>query len=54
MMVQLKIKHENLLRANWIYDVVYKFCYDRYFLKQTIHIEISTKYTFKVDLQVDN
>ena len=51
MMVQLKIKHENLLRANWKYDV-YKFCYDQYLLKQTIHIEISTKYTFIVDLQV--
>ena len=50
MMVQLKIKH----KRKFIMSQLKIFCFRSYLLKQSIHIENSTKNTFIVHLQVDN
>ena len=50
MMVQLKIKQ----KRKFIVSQLKIYCSDQFLLKQTIHIKISTEYTFIVHLQVVN
>ena len=49
MMVQLKTKH----KRKFIISQLKIYCSDQFLLKQTIHIKISTEYTFIANLQVD-
>ena len=53
MMVQLKIKHKRKFIMSQLKIMFDNFDWS-YLLKQSMHIEIATKYTFIVHLQADN
>jgi len=54
MIVQLKNKTQKIIYYEPIENIMFDNFVWLFLLKQSMHIEISTKYTFIVHLQVDN